>query len=46
VVEVSIGRIEVRAIFPEPQQLAPVRRASDSALSLADYLKERDRGGR
>ena len=44
VVEVNIGRIEVRAIFPKPQPMAPVRRASDSALSLADYLKERDRG--
>lgn len=45
-VEVNIGRIEVRAVFPEQQSAAPVRRASDSALSLADYLKERDRGTR
>ncbi|MBV8138825.1 MAG: hypothetical protein JO121_24845 [Deltaproteobacteria bacterium] len=42
-VEVSIGRIEVRAVLPESQP-APARRAADSALSLADYLKERDRG--
>jgi len=46
VVEVSIGRIEVRAVFPEPQPVAPRRRAVDSALSLADYLKQRDRGAR
>jgi len=45
-VQVNIGRIEVRAVFPEPLTSSPVRRAADSALSLADYLKERDRGAR
>lgn len=45
-VEVRIGRIEVRAVFPEPPPLSPVGRTEDSALSLADYLKERDSGVR
>jgi hypothetical protein len=45
-VQVNIGRIEVRAVFPQPLTSSPVRRAADSALSLADYLKERDRGVR
>ena len=45
-VQVNIGRIEVRAVFPQPLTSSPVRRAADSALSLADYLKERDRGAR
>jgi len=44
VIEVNIGRVEVRALFPPAQPVAPARRASDSALSLADYLKERDGG--
>ena len=45
-VEVNIGRIEVRAVFPPPPASSPVRRAADSALSLADYFKERDGGAR
>jgi hypothetical protein len=45
-IQVNIGRIEVRALFPPPPALAPVRRAANSALSLADYFKERDRGAR
>lgn len=47
IVQINIGRIEVRALFPQPHPLPqpPVRRAA-SALSLADYLKERDRGAR
>jgi hypothetical protein len=45
-VQVNIGRIEVRAVFPQPPTSSPVRRAADSALSLADYLRERDRGAR
>lgn len=43
VIEVSIGRIEVRAT-QAPAAAAPVRRAS-SALSLDDYLRRRG-GGR
>jgi hypothetical protein len=45
-VEVSIGRVEVRAVFPEAQPAPVIRRAASSTLSLADYLKERDRGSR
>jgi len=45
-VEVSIGRVEVRAVFPEP----PVRRTqslrSRPSVSLDDYLSGRHRGGR
>jgi hypothetical protein len=45
-VQVNIGRVEVRAIFPPPPAPPPVRRAAKPALSLADYFKERDRGAR
>ena len=45
-VEVNIGRIEVRAVFPPSPTSSPVRRAADSALSLANYFKERDGGAR
>ncbi len=46
-VQVSIGRVEVRAIFPEPP---PVRRApaprSSPIVSLDDYLNRQIRGKR
>ena len=45
-IEVNIGRIELRAVFPPPPPAAPVRQRPDPALSLADYLKQRDRGER
>jgi hypothetical protein len=45
-IEVNIGRIEVRAILPTAQPTAQARPRADSALSLADYLKQRDRGER
>jgi hypothetical protein len=45
-VQVSIGRVEVRAVFPEP----PVRRAPSArprtTLSLDDYLRPRTGGRR
>ncbi len=45
-IEVSIGKVEVRAVFPEP----PVRRAppqrSRPTVSLDDYLNRRNRGRR
>lgn len=45
IVRVSIGRVEVRALFPEPQRpSAPTPRSS--ALSLSEYLKQRDGGMR
>jgi hypothetical protein len=44
--QVTIGRVEVRAVFPAP----PTHRAPQSkfrpALSLDDYLQRRDRGQR
>ncbi len=45
-VNVSIGRIEVRAVLPEARPTPVVRHAVQSARTLADYLKERDRGAR
>jgi hypothetical protein len=45
-VQVTIGRIEVRAVFPDAPPPPRAPRVTDSALSLADYLKERDRGTR
>jgi hypothetical protein len=45
-VHVTIGRVEVRALFPEP----PTRRAlpprPQSTVSLDDYLNQRNRGKR
>jgi hypothetical protein len=46
VVRVSIGRIEVRAVFPEQPQRQPAPLPRSSALSLSEYLKQRDRGMR
>lgn len=45
-VEVSIGRVEVRAVFPEPatRRAAPPR--SRPTVSLDDYLSQRHRGKR
>jgi hypothetical protein len=43
-VQVSIGRVEVRAVFAPPPSAA--RRPSPApALSLDDYLKQREKGG-
>jgi hypothetical protein len=44
-IRVSIGRIEVRAVFPEPPP-SGARPATDSALSLGEYLRQRDGGKR
>lgn len=45
-VNVTIGKVEVRAILPEPSR-RPVKTARTSTpLSLDDYLKRRDRGRR
>jgi hypothetical protein len=46
IVRVSIGRVEVRAVFPDPppRQSAPLPRSS--ALTLSEYLKQRDGGMR
>jgi hypothetical protein len=44
-IEVNIGRVDVRALsVPAPTQSRAAGR-SKPALSLDDYLKERNRGG-
>jgi len=45
-VRISIGRIEVRAVYPEPPPQPLAGPEPRSALSLADYLKQRDGGMR
>lgn len=45
-VEISIGRIEVRGIAPEAPMAPPVPPETRSALSLSEYLNQRDRGVR
>jgi hypothetical protein len=47
VIRVTIGRIEVRAVFP-PAAAAPaaVKKTPSGALSLDDYLKQRSEGTR
>jgi len=45
-VRVSIGRIEVRAVFPEQPQRQPPPLPRNPALSLSEYLKQRDGGMR
>jgi hypothetical protein len=44
-VRVSIGRIDVRAVFPEPRPFS-TRPTTDSTLSLGEYLRQRDGGKR
>ena len=46
-VQVTIGRVEIRAVVAQPATAAPARRAAPSkpALSLSDYLQRRE-GGR
>lgn len=42
-VQITIGRVEVRAIFPEPSIRRTTPRHSKPAVSLDDYLKQRNR---
>jgi hypothetical protein len=44
VINVTIGRVDVRAVYPQPQPQAS-RRSVPAPMSLDDYLKQR-RGGR
>ena len=44
-VRITIGRVEVRAVVPEPAQPPPVARP-EPALSLEDYLKQHSGGRR
>jgi hypothetical protein len=46
IVRVSIGRVEVRAVFPEQPQLQRAPLPRSSSLSLSEYLKQRDGGMR
>lgn len=43
-VQVSIGRVEVRAVFPEPPARRPASPRSRPTVSLDDYLNRRNRG--
>lgn len=48
-VQITIGRIEVRAVTPQRQTPAPARKVSrprQPAMSLDDYLNKRNGGGR
>jgi hypothetical protein len=45
-IQVTIGRVEVRAEFPSPRQMPAAAAAKRSALSLDDYLKQRSEGRR
>ena len=42
VIRVSIGRVDVRAVFAPPPAAAPRRRCAAPMLSLDDYLKQKD----
>lgn len=44
VIQVTIGRIEVRATQPAPQPSRP-RSAAPNAMSLEEYLRRRSRRG-
>jgi hypothetical protein len=43
-VQVSIGRVEVRAVFAPPPVTPPARQQPGPGMSLDDYLKQRDGG--
>lgn len=45
-VRVTIGRIDVRAILPPAPHARPATSRTVPALSLADYLKQRNEGRR
>lgn len=43
IVNVTIGRVEVRAVYPQPQA-EPVRRVHPAPMSLDEYFKKRSEG--
>jgi hypothetical protein len=45
-VRVNIGRIEVRAIMPEPKKTSKIGVSAAPTLSLEEYMKQRDGGQR
>jgi len=45
VIEVTIGRVDVRAIL-QPVPAPPVRHVRSTTIPLEEYLRERPRGGR
>jgi hypothetical protein len=45
-VRITIGRVEVRAVFPEPAARPAPSRRSKPTVSLDDYLKQSGRGNR
>jgi hypothetical protein len=46
IVRVNIGRVEVRAVFPDPPPRPSGPPPRSSALTLSEYLKQRDGGMR
>ena len=45
-IHVTIGRVEVRAVSTPPVSARPGPRRAEAHVSLEDYLRGRDRGGR
>lgn len=45
-VVITIGRVDVRAVFPQPQAVPRSDRTQPKALSLDEYLKQRNEGRR
>jgi hypothetical protein len=46
VINVTIGRVEVRAVNTAPENPTPVRKKNTGVMSLEDYLKQRENKGR
>ncbi|GAC1347443.1 MAG: hypothetical protein NVSMB27_12860 [Ktedonobacteraceae bacterium] len=44
-IQVTIGRIEVRATPPPPEQVQSQQRAAPAVMSLDQYLQQRSKGG-
>ncbi len=44
-IHVTIGRVEVRAVTPPAARPAPQPKPVKPAMSLADYLEQRNRSG-
>lgn len=43
-ISITIGRVDVRAVFPQPQPQPAARRVHPAPMSLNEYLKRRNEG--